>query len=133
MSVRSYSIVFTLVVLVLILDGFHAKLMANPVSTEELFDLGGSNFILKYGLDSFLWLILITAQYLWCHYIYWRLVGNPYFNFLDVCSMSTISVFITTSDAHPLESPLKRRGTRVVVRSDSGFPRNAFAIACSMF
>jgi meckelin len=100
MSVRSYSIVFTLVVLVLILDGFHARLMANPVPTEELLDLGSSHFVLKYGLDSFLWLILIAAQYLWCHYIYWRLVGNPYFNFLDLCSMSNISVFITTSDAH---------------------------------
>jgi meckelin len=100
MSIRSYSIVFTLIVAAFVLEGFHVSRMSSPIPTPKLLDTGTSHFVLKYGSDAFLWLILIAAQYLWCHYVYWRFVGNPYFNFLDLCTMSNISVFITTSTAH---------------------------------
>jgi meckelin len=53
-----------------------------------------------YGVDSFLWIFMMMFQYLWCHLIDWRFLGNPFFNFLDLCSMSNIPVFVMTGQSH---------------------------------
>jgi meckelin len=87
-------------VLVLILDGFKVRFLSSPIPTTELVTNGHFHFVLTYGVDSFLWIFMIIFQYLWCHLVYWRLLGNPFFNFLDLCSMSNISILVMTSQSH---------------------------------
>jgi meckelin len=99
-TVRSSNIVFTCIVLIFILDGFNVQFLSSPIPTTDLVTNGHFHFVLTYGVDSFLWVIMIIFQYLWCHLIYWQLLGNPFFNFLDLCSMSNISVLIMTSQGH---------------------------------
>lgn len=99
-SVRSYSIPFTIITLVFILDGLKVENLAAPIPTSKLIDIGFTHWILRFGTSSFIWILLMGLQYLFYHYIYWKFYGNPYFNFLDLCSTSNLSLFITTSRTH---------------------------------
>jgi meckelin len=99
-TVRSSNIVFTCIILVFILNGFNVQFLSSPIPTTELVTNGNFHFVLTYGVDSFLWIFMMMFQYLWCHLIYWRFLGNPFFNFLDLCSMSNISVLVMTSQSH---------------------------------
>jgi meckelin len=100
LTVRSYNMVFSLVLIMFVLNGGDVVKLSIPVPTPELLDAGPPHFILRIAVDTLLWLIIMCGQYLWCHMIYWRLLGNPFFNFLDLCSCSNISVLATTSASH---------------------------------
>jgi meckelin len=100
LTVRSYNIVFTIIVIIFVLNGFDVVKLSIPIPTPELIDAGPPHFILRIACDTMLWLIVMGGQYLWYHMVYWRLLGNPFFNFLDLCSCSNISVLAATSASH---------------------------------
>lgn len=100
LTVRSSNVLFTVIVCVFVLNGFDVELLSTPIPTTDLISTGESHFILRFGMDTILWVLLMVFQYVFFHFIYWRFYGNPFFNFLDLCSTSNISVFITTSQSH---------------------------------
>ncbi|KAK8844985.1 Meckelin [Tritrichomonas musculus] len=99
-TIRSYNIPFTIISAIFILNGFNVEFLSTPIPTPALIDTGYSFWLLRFAVSALIWLILMAIQYLWFHYIYWRFYGNPYFNFLDICSTSNLSLFIVTSAAH---------------------------------
>lgn len=99
-TIRSYSVTFTAITSVFILNGFQVENLASPIPTSRLIDIGYDHWILRFGMTTSLWIILMALQYFFFHYIYWRFWGNPYFNFLDLCTVSNLSLFISTSSIH---------------------------------
>ena len=94
---RAYSIPFTLIVFLFIQIGFNVDLLASPIPDTTLIDTGISQPILRVGWTSFLFLCLAVVQFIWCEFIYWRFGGDPFLNFVDVCSTSNISVMVIES------------------------------------
>ncbi|OHS93827.1 hypothetical protein TRFO_02347 [Tritrichomonas foetus] len=99
-NIRSYSIPFTVIVSAFILTGFDVELLSTPIPSTRLITTGFSHWVLRFAVSSCLWLILMAGQYIFFHFIYWRFYGNPFFNFLDLCTTSNLSVFIATSMSH---------------------------------
>ena len=99
-TVRSYKISFTVISIAFILEGFNVSYLSTPIPSTRLITTGFSHWVLRFALDAFLWLIFMAAQYLFFHFVYWRFYGNPFFNVLDLCATSNLSLFITTSLSH---------------------------------
>ena len=100
LTVRSSNVLFTVIICIFVLNGFDVEFLSTPIPSTKLISTGESHFVLRFGIDTFIWVILMAFQYIFFHFIYWRFYGNPFFNFLDLCSTSNISVFITTSQSH---------------------------------
>ena len=94
---RAYSIPFTLIVFLFIQIGFDVDLLSSPIPDTTLIDTGISQAILRVGWTSFIFLCLGFVQFLWCELIYWRFGGDPFLNFVDLCSNSNISVMVIES------------------------------------
>lgn len=99
-TIRSYSVSFTIIAVVFVLNGFKVENLSSPIPSTRLIDIGYDHWVLRFGISSFLWIVLMAIQYIWFHYIYWQFYGNPYFNFLDLCTVSNLSLFISTSSFH---------------------------------
>lgn len=99
-TVRSYSMKFTLFALALILDGFGVKFISNPNPLSKLWDMHSSSPILRFTFDVFMWIGLFILQYLFKNGLYWRVFGSPYYTFLDLCTTSNLSVFLFVSGYH---------------------------------
>ena len=92
-SIRSYSIEFTLLVLLFLLEGFDLQLLAAPIPRTELVDVGKTYKILRFAFVVFLWIILMIVEY-FLNILVWIALGNPFLNFIDLCAVSNISVLI---------------------------------------
>ena len=100
LTIRSYNLPFTLVVMVFLLNGFDWWLMATPIPSTEHLDFGFYYSILTIALSTALFIAIIFVQYVWHYLIYWRFFGNPFLNFLDLCSNANISVLLMQSLNH---------------------------------
>ena len=100
LTIRSYNVPFTLIVMVFLLNGFDWWLMATPVPTTDHIDFGLYYKILTVALSTALFIAIIFIQYIWHFLVYWRFFGNPFLNFLDLCSNANISVLLMQSINH---------------------------------
>lgn len=93
LSKRSYSMKFTLVFLIFLLEGFNLKLLSAPTPRKELIDVGKTYKVLHFGFTSFLWIILMAVQSI-LNFIWVKRIGDPYLNFIDLCATANCSVLI---------------------------------------
>lgn len=93
LSTRSYSMNFTLVFLVFILEGFNYTLLSSPIPRTELIDVGKTYKVLHFGFTTFLWLILMIVESI-LNFILVKRIGDPYLNFIDLCATANCSVLI---------------------------------------
>lgn len=100
LTVRSYSTMFSLIVSTFILSGFSVDLLSQPIPSNDLIEVAKPYKLLRFAFSSFIWLLLMLFQYLWSNMIYWPIWGNPFYNFLDLCTTSNISILLTTSASH---------------------------------
>ncbi|OHT02664.1 hypothetical protein TRFO_30209 [Tritrichomonas foetus] len=99
-TVRVYSITFTLVTVLMILKGFNTILIATPIPSSELIDMKITYKILRFAYISFIWLLLFLVQYVFVNFIYWKIYGSPFHNFLEVLRVSKISCFLLITNNH---------------------------------
>jgi len=99
-TIRSYNIPFTLITALFLLKGLGYDLLSSPIPSTELIDVGESFIILRFATISLIFLGLVMVQYIWNQFIYWRFFGNPFLNFLDLCSTSNISILNMVSTNH---------------------------------
>ena len=100
LTIRSYNLPFTLIVMVFLLNGFDWWLMATPIPSTAHLDFGYYYEILTIALSTALFIVIIFIQYVWHYLIYWRFFGSPFLNFLDLCSNANISVLLMQSLNH---------------------------------
>ena len=93
LKMRSYSIPLSLVFLLFLLEGFDLTLLAAPIPRTELIDVGKTYKVLHFGFTSFVWILLMLAEY-GLNLLVWKFIGNPYLNFIDLCATSNCSVLI---------------------------------------
>lgn len=96
LTVRHYNLPFTLLSMSFIIGGFDLNLLATPIPSTKLVEMDKEYFILRFAFYSFVWLLLILFQFLMSKFVLWRIFGDPFLNFIDLCSTSNISVFIRT-------------------------------------
>lgn len=99
-TVRAYSLSFTLVCILLIIKGFNTILTASPIPSSSIIDVGCTYKILRFAYTSFIWLLLILIQYILINFVYWKVAGNPFINFLEICRTAKISCFFLITDNH---------------------------------
>lgn len=98
---RVYSIPFTMVVLTFILEGFNVKLLSSPIPTVELYNIPTSYNLIRYGLDAFLYFLLMLFEWLFCRFIYWEIYDkNPFENFIRLCKTSNVSAMFLLLPNH---------------------------------
>lgn len=99
-TVRHYSISFTVLALAFIIGGFNLNLLATPIPSTELIEIDKQYQVLRFAFTSFVWLLLILFQFIWIKFIIWPIFGSPFLNFVDLCTTSNISVLIRISSSH---------------------------------
>ena len=99
-TVRAYSVGFTLLIVLMIVKGFDLILTATPIPSPALIDMGLTYKIIRFAFISFIWLLLFLLQYILVNFVYWRLVSNPFLNFLEVCRVAKISCFLLITANH---------------------------------
>lgn len=97
LTVRHYNVPFTVLSMAFIIGGFDLHLLATPIPSTKLIEMDKEYLILRFGFYSFVWLLLILFQFLLSRFVIWRIFGNPFLNFIDLCSTSNISVLIQLS------------------------------------
>ncbi|OHT06036.1 hypothetical protein TRFO_05677 [Tritrichomonas foetus] len=97
LTVRQYSMPFTVLTMAFIIGGFNLNLLSTPIPSTKLIDMDKEYLILRFAFTSFVWLLLVLVEFIWCRFIFWPLFGNPFLNFVDLCSTSNISVLIRMS------------------------------------
>ncbi|OHT02894.1 hypothetical protein TRFO_06949 [Tritrichomonas foetus] len=97
-SIRSYSLNFTLVLLLFVLEGFNLDLLSSPVPRTELIDVGKTYKVLHFGFTSFIWILLMVIEY-GLNLVIWKIIGNPYLNFIDLCATSNCSILIMSTQS----------------------------------
>lgn len=100
LTVRHYNVAFTVLSMAFIIGGFKLEYLSTPIPSTELIDMDKKYYILRFAFTSFVWLLLILFQLLMTHFVIWPIFGNPFFNFIDLCSTSNISVLIRTCSFH---------------------------------
>lgn len=100
LTVRCYNIPFTLLALVFMLQGFDLTLLATPIPSSTLLDMDKTYLVLEFTVISFLWFILMLVEWIFTSFIYWKIFGDPFVNFVDLCTTSNISVLIKMSQFH---------------------------------
>ncbi|KAI5520868.1 negative regulation of centrosome duplication [Trichomonas vaginalis G3] len=98
--IRSYNFAFTLITLVFLLNGFDWVNLSSPIPITKYLDTGEHYKILIIALTTALFVAIIFIQYIWNYWIRWRFFGNPFYNFLDLCSNANLSVLIMESPNH---------------------------------
>lgn len=93
LSTRSYSMNFTLIFLIFILEGLNYTLLSSPIPRNELINVGKTYKVLHFGFTSFLWLILMVVECV-LNYIMVKRIGDPYLNFIDLCATANCSILI---------------------------------------
>ena len=99
-TTRAYSISFTLICVLFIVKGFNTILLASPIPSSKIIDVGCTYKILRFTYVSFIWLLLILVQYILINFVYWKIAGNPFINFLEVCRTAKISCFLLINNNH---------------------------------
>lgn len=99
-TIRSYNLAFTVIVVAFILTGFDVELLSTPIPSPQLISTGYSHWVLRYAISAIIWLLVMLLQYMFYNFLYWRFYGNPFFNFLDLCTTSNLSLFVFTSPSH---------------------------------
>ena len=100
LTVRCYNVPFTLLALVFMLQGFDLTLLATPIPSSSLIDMDKLYLVLEFAVISFLWLLLVFVEWIFTSFIYWKILGDPFVNFVDLCATSNISVLIKMSQFH---------------------------------
>lgn len=92
------SLEFTLFWLALLLlgVGLESNLeRLTPVTTKSAsHPQNGANPILRFAVTTFFWLLISLAQALYVHIIHHRYISDPLGQFVDLLSVSNISLFI---------------------------------------
>jgi hypothetical protein len=99
-GVRSYSISFSLFIMVMLLDGLRYSLIATPIPTSELIDIGTTYPILRFAFAALVWLLLFLVQWLFCNFVYWKLCGDPFRHFMEICRTTNVSVLMLLTKNH---------------------------------
>lgn len=92
-ATRNYSTNFTLMVLLFILEGFNLKLFSSPIPTTDLIDVGHHYRVLSFAFSTFLWILLAIFQKI-ITTIFWYVIKNPFYNFLDLCTTANCSILM---------------------------------------
>lgn len=100
LTVRSYNTGLSVIVMIFLLVGLKWELYSQPIPSLQKIDVGKSYPVLRVGLSGALFLIVIFVQYVFMNMIYWRFFGNPFYNFLDLCSNANISIMLMESSSH---------------------------------
>ena len=100
LTIHPYSITFTVITLIFILVPFEVEWLTCPIPKATLNDSGIFSEILRVGWILLLFFVLAFLQWLWCEVIYWRFFGDPYLNFIDLCSTANISLVALFSPQH---------------------------------
>jgi meckelin len=100
LTIRAYNVPFTLLGVVMCLQGLHWRLLACPIPELSLVDVGCEYFILRLELISYVWFVLIVVQWIWFEFIYWNFMGDPFLRFVNSCVSSNVSWLMRLSDFH---------------------------------
>ena len=99
-AVRACSVSFTLIFMVFLLDGLNLQLMGAPIPTTALIDVGNTYAMIRFAFTTFVWLIVFLIQWLLIRFVYWKIVGDPFENFMRLCYASNISVMLLPQRSH---------------------------------
>ena len=99
-SIRACSVSFTLIFMVFLLDGLDLQLMGEPIPTPALIDVGNTYPILRFAFTAFVWLLLLLVQWLLIRFVYWKITGDPFEQFMQLCYASNISVMLLPQRSH---------------------------------
>jgi meckelin len=79
--------------MLLILEGFNAQLLGSPIPSGEFIDVGKTYKVLRFAFSSFLWLIFMAFEF-FVNLLVWKVIGNPFLNFIDLCATANVSVLM---------------------------------------
>jgi hypothetical protein len=100
LGVRSYSVPFSLFVLILLIDGLDFCRLASPIPSNELIESGKLYPILTFAFTAFVWLLLFLVQWAFVNFVYWKIFGDPFQNFLALCRRINMSVLVLLTKDH---------------------------------
>nr|XP_006818273.1 PREDICTED: meckelin [Saccoglossus kowalevskii] len=98
-TTRKINVIFQLFMVILFLDviGFEDLASTNPrayVNTDEEYYTGDDSRILRFAVSSIVYLTIALCQWVFFTFIYERFVEDYLKNFVDLCSMGNVSIFI---------------------------------------
>ncbi len=89
----------TILFLLFLLYGCNAIYLATEQpSPTYLSSQDGTNAVLRFAIVSTLWISIALAQYLYYRLFHFRFVKNPLWLFVDLCSLSNISLLLLSED-----------------------------------
>lgn len=97
---RKVSLEFLLICAYFSLDGLNLKYSATAVPSITDRDVGTRSPILVFAMDSFIWILFISVQYLFRFLLYERFYRNRLLQYLDLLSISNISLMILDERCH---------------------------------
>lgn len=92
-SQRLISLEYTLLLVLMFLEGvgfmYISSMHTDPTNLSRSFE---SNGPLRFAVTSMIWISIVVIVYIFKKYIYHRFVKSPLGTFVDICSLSNVSV-----------------------------------------
>jgi len=82
------------------LQGFGLDYTATAQPTLSDLSIGYRHPVLRFAISTFWWLVLALAQILWDFVIFRRYFKDVVGDFLDLCSVANVSIFMLDEKYH---------------------------------
>lgn len=99
---RRVRIDVTLIFVLLVMVYGNLRELSYPTTNKKITPTGSPSPILLFALNVMFWVTAYVAQWIWSEYIYGRFYSSRLLQFIDLLSLSNISLFLLDESFHGL-------------------------------